>query len=727
MVFMAGEKRLCMQCMLEIDNRDVICPYCGYPVGSKQPKPFLTQGAVLEGKYLVGKMIKRNADSAVYIGRDVVLSRTIEIREFFPSTVAVRNDDMIGVSAGEGYADIYAEYLESFIRLWKNLMRFKGLPALFEVYNVFELNGTAYAVTDHNESTTFRKILDTMNVEANPFSLSRTTTLIMSILSTVESLHTANVVHRGISPESLVLSSDGTLKITGFAIAQVRTTKNKIINSVCDGYAAIEQYDFNWQQGSWTDIYSIGALIYKMLTGRTLPPAPSRLNDEEVFFTDEERSRIPPKIIDLIEGCLVLMPQGRMKDIHDIIDVFKPKEMSAKTVTAVRNRAVFRESKEEKASTAPVVRAANVLIPESQRIREKQALEQEKKPLEIIKPQQAEAVTKTTIVKPYAPSNEQKLREQQEALEEKRRREELFLKHQEELAREKAEAERLRKQYDEQLRQQNKESRRRIMENSAAGRAVVKAGDEADKIKKKINKGVKKSINPATAAVGIAVLVSVTCVFITFLLYGTVLYKYVDAPILDNCLSNFFFLPVNNDRSDAEEIEYVSVADFRNLTKEYIENDPIYAKRYKIEFVYDYCDTVRAGLVFSQSVQPEEKVPVGSPITVFISKGIQMITFIDVKGMQYAEAEKQLTEAGFTVIRNEVYNIGFYKQDEVKSYSLVAGDEYPKGTEVTLNVWSAPPLSPPTTTQPSDQPSQSQPQQNNDGGLFSLLRDWFGF
>lgn len=696
---MADNQHFCMQCMLETDRKETVCPYCGYPVNSKQPKPYLPQGILIRERYLVGKMIKRNTDSAIYIGRDTERNKTVEIREFFPAKVSKREEDMKTVSPGEGYDGIYREYLVSFIQLWRNLMRFKGLPALFEVSDVFEENSTAYAVTDHNDSTTFRKILDTMNVEENPFSLKRTQTLIMSILSTVESLHTANVVHRGISPETLVLSSDGMLKITGFSIPQVRTTKNTIINSVCDGYAAIEQYDFNWQQGSWTDIYSIGALIYKMLTGRTLPSAPARLNDEEVFFTDEETERIPKNIIELIKECLVLMPQGRIKDIHDIINVFIPQEASKKTVSTVRSRPAAAENDDD----------VKIYKPENKSLR-------------------ADGVMLSgadkTKTKPLAVSpQQQKFLEKKAAELEKQEQHGQTQRPIEKFEQEQLQAEKIRRQREEEIRQRNLASQK----TASPVTIPVKAVPE------KPVRRIQKKENPVTLAVGIAAAVSVGCILLTFILYGTVLYKYVDAPVLDNCLSPISFLPVNSENAGSDDIEYVDVPDFRNLTREYIENDALYNKKYNIEYEYDWCDTVEKGYVFSQSISEGNQVEEGTTITVYISKGIEMLKFVDVKDKQYDEAEKLLTEIGFKVVKKEIYNIGLYTQGKVISASLDVGDEYPRGTEVTLSVWGTPPVTLPSTTQSqSESPSQQSPfspgQNDNDRpDFFSFWRDVFGF
>lgn len=722
---MGDMNNLCMQCMLETDKKQIVCPYCGYPVNSKQAKEYYPQRAYIRDRYLVGKMIKRNIDSAVYIGKDEHSGKTVEIREFFPTKISLRGEDGVSVCAAEGYTDIYDEYRESFLHLWKNLMRFKGLPALFDVLEVFEEGGTIYAVTDHNDSTTFRKILDTMNVEENPFSVKRTQTLIMSILSTVESLHTANVVHRGISPETLVLSSDGTLKLTGFAIAQVRTSKNKLLCSVCDGYAPIEQYDFNWQQGSWTDIYSIGALIYKMLTGRTLPPAPARLNDEEVFFTPEEYERIPHNIIELIKGCLSLMPQGRMKDIHDIINVFSPREAVKQTVTAVKSRAVVREPSPKKAELTPQVRPVNAIIPESRKALERESQEQH---IEIVKPRQAEAVTKTSAPRGMVNFEQQRLEQEREALEEKKRREELYLEQQKQLEKQKLLEEQKRREREEEIKRKSRERRRKAMENSAAGRAVSRAEEKAEELGDKIHKRIHREKSPVTLAVTISLSVAVICVFMTFLLYGTVLYRYVDAPVLDNCLAKIEFLPVNHANDGKVDVEFVKVADFRTLTREYIENDALYNKKYNIVFEEDYCDTVEKGFVFSQSVQPGEKVAEGSTITVFISKGIEIHSFPDVRGMQFAEAEAQLRQLGFEVTKKTIYNIGIYTAGKVISGSLTVGEEYPRGTAVTLEVWGEPPVTLPSTTEPTQsQQSPQSPIQGGAEGFFSFWRDLIGF
>ncbi len=700
----------CPQCMKQLENGEKVCSACGFNSSSVQPKPYLPFGTVLKGRYIVGKMIKKTVDSAVYLAFDTLNSKTIEIREFFPLPIAERGDDGVTLSAKNGFEEVYSEYLHSFVQLWRNLMRFRGLPALFDVNDLITCFGTGYAVTDHNDGTTFRKVLDSADISNHPFTLRRTKELIVPMLSTVESLHTANVVHRGISPETLILTSDGKLKIVGFAISQVRSTKNTALNSVHDGYSAVEQYGFNWQQGAWTDIYSIGALIYKLLTGRDLKSAPERLNDPEVYFTDDEKKRIPESVRSLITRCLEVMPQQRVKTIAEIRDVFVPFESKPSSVTRI---------------ATPTDRQSNAV---RVRTNDREKLPEKPKKPEIVKPKQAVPVTKTAQSKSVTISERERL-EELEKKEELKREQERRAIEEEERRRREAEEMRIRLQREAEMKRQlktrKKQEKQAKQENSKIAQSRKKLTDD---IKNKIEKERQKPRNPIVLGVTIAISIALVGVLTVMLLYGTVLYKVFDAPSLDNALSVFSFLPINSDREDEDDVTYVSVPNFYELTKEYIESNSAYLRKYNIVFEYDYCDTVKAGYVFSQSVKAEEKVPMGTTVTVYISKGIEMITMIDVGDMKIDEATAQLEAIGFAVNKVEKYNNGFKRTGYITDYSLIAGEEYPKGTEVTVSYWGKPLVTTQPPTSEGEQNGTTQPGTDisDRWGLFSLLERIFG-
>ncbi len=711
---MAQQDNRCMQCMKPLDNGESVCSRCGFSANSVQSEPYLPFGTLLKGRYVVGKIIKKTVDSAVYIGFDLLSSKSIEIREFFPLPIAQRCEDKLTLSHKHGYEELYGEYLQSFTQLWRNLMRFRGLPALFNVNDIVTCFGTAYAITDHNDGTTFRKVLESADIVSHPFTLKRTKELIVPMLSTVESLHTANIVHRGISPETLILTSDGSLKIVGFTIPQVRTTKNDVLSSVYDGYSAIEQYGFNWQQGAWTDIYSIGALIYKLLTGRELMNAPMRMNNEEIEFTDEEKSRIPESVRTLIKRCLAIMPKERVKSIAEIRDVFVPFEAKPSSVTRV---------------ATPAYRSQNGV---RVKISDRDIPQPTRELPEISKPKQAVPQTKTSQSKTVTVNERERLEELEKA---KQIKEEQLKRAKEEEERQKRELEERRvrlQQENERQRQLKVQKKQERIDNSKISQATQKIRDKASEtnseIKQKIKAKREKTKNPIVLGVTIAISIALIGVLTVMLLYGTVLYKVFDAPSLDNALSSFAFLPINKDANSDNDIKYVSVPNFYELTEEYINSNSAYAKKYNIVYEYDYCDTVKKGYVFKQSVDADEQVPIGTTITVYISKGIEMITMIDVKKMNVEEAEEKLTQLGFAVKTVEKYNNGFKKTGTVSEYSLTAGESYPKGTDVTLKYWGKPlaTTKPPESDETTDETTAADTQEPTRWGIFSLLDSIFG-
>lgn len=689
---MSDMQSFCMQCMNKLGEGETVCPNCGCSGPCSQDSLYLPQGTVLFERYLVGKMIKRTIDSAVYIGFDKNADKVIEIREFLPTGICSRAEDGLTLEPSQERQPIYDEYCRSFAQLWRNLMRFRGLPAIFDVNDVAEFNGTVYAFTDHNDCTTFAKILRNMDIESRPLTLKKVKDLIVPMLSTIESLHTANVVHRGLSPETLVLGSDGKLKITGFAIPQVRTTKNKVMCSVCDGYSAIEQYGFNWQQGSWTDIYSMGAIIYKLLTGRTVKAAPLRLGDDEIEFTAEELSRIPQSVTELIRKCLAVMPQDRIKNISEIRTVFLPFETTAKNVTRLSSPA--REIRNVR------VMAGDTLTP----------VQQPKEPTVIVKPRQA--VLKRS-------GNQNVVVSEKERLEKIKKKQ----AEQAEILEKQREAERQRVLWAQQERERHLAEQVRKKEEK---RAKAKSKKENSKIAifaAKIKKAQNE--NPAVLGLFIAVAVVVGCSLVSLTLYGTVLFRVFDAPILDNCLSAFSFLPINK-QDNSEQINLIETPDFSGFTREYIESNDAFMKKYNISFAEDYCSTTKAGYAFDQSIKPGEQVPKGSSITVYISKGIEMIKFPDVTGQNYNEAYNTLTNMGFDVTAEYTFNGGLHTADTVKSASLNVGEEYPRDTQVVLTVWNKP-LE--ITTRPAaenDETTSAQGEEKYGFDWFSILERIFG-
>ena len=93
------------------------------------------------------------------------------------------------------------------------------------------------------------------------------TKLFPPIFTTLSLIHNAGIIHRGICPENILITVKGEIKLIGFCISSMRTQNTELNAELYSGYAAPEQYNSLEWQGTWTDVYAISAVLYRMLTG----------------------------------------------------------------------------------------------------------------------------------------------------------------------------------------------------------------------------------------------------------------------------------------------------------------------------------------------------------------------------------------------------------------------------------------------------------------------------
>lgn len=193
--------------------------------------------------------------------------------------------------------------------------------------------------------------------------------------------------------------------------------------------------------------------------------------------------------------------------------------------------------------------------------------------------------------------------------------------------------------------------------------------------------------------------VVIVIVFVT--LYSTMLYDYMKIPALDSVLSSFSFLPINIDKNETtepepiydvtdditEETKTAVVADFKTLRYQDIKQNAVFNNSFNIVYEFQYSDEYEKNQVISQSIPFGQSVPVGTTITIVISKGVESKVLKDVIGMNFEDAKAVLEDDGFIVKKKLLENDGAQTPDEVFIMSLVAGLEFEKGTEITLSVW----------------------------------------
>ena len=304
-----------MGCMHEI-GEEKKCPYCGYHADTVQPSPFLPVRTLIGNRYLIGKVVEKNGEGATYIGWDIKDKKAVNIREFIPDSFTTRVPTSLNLQVSLGSEGTFAELRRSFEELWSKLARLNGLSALINVTHVFEDYGTSYAVYDHFDGISLRDFL--LRSKTGYLSWEKARQLLMPTLQTLGNLHSNGIIHRGISPTTLVIGEDGKIKITGFSIGEARAVGSRIMPQIFDGYAAVEQYGFDAQQGPWTDIYGFTAVLYRTLIGSDPISSKERMANDRLMVPGKFAEALPAYVINGLINGLQILPQDRTRTVEQL-------------------------------------------------------------------------------------------------------------------------------------------------------------------------------------------------------------------------------------------------------------------------------------------------------------------------------------------------------------------------------------------------------------------------
>ncbi len=226
------------------------------------PYRSLRQGEMLNW-YRVERILGRGGFGVIYLATDTNLDVLVAIKEY-RALLPDRDSDTDTFTQGVSRAA--SEGVQSFIREARNLVRFKH-PNIVRVMSVFELNDTAYMVMEFEEGNDLREHLQRPD-NATEEALKA---LIRPISKGLAEIHRHGFVHRDIKPANILVRNDGSPVLLDFGSARssAQTGSEDHTALVSAGYSPLEQYsgDSDQQQGPWTDIYALGAVLYFAVTG----------------------------------------------------------------------------------------------------------------------------------------------------------------------------------------------------------------------------------------------------------------------------------------------------------------------------------------------------------------------------------------------------------------------------------------------------------------------------
>ena len=239
-----------------------------------QPLNALPQGYRLQ-EYELVRVLGFGGFGMTYLGFDHNLDKPVAIKEYLPSDIAIRTADRSVAAQASEFRGDFQWGLDRFVDEARTLARFDHRH-IIKVHRFFEAHGTAYIVMEYAEGETLSAHLE----RKGSLQEAELKAILYPLLDGLEVVHGADFLHRDIKPGNIVLRDvDGSPVLLDFGAARqaVGAKSRSVTSIVTPGYAPIEQYSSRGHQGPWTDLYALGGVCYRALTGDVPDDATDRV------------------------------------------------------------------------------------------------------------------------------------------------------------------------------------------------------------------------------------------------------------------------------------------------------------------------------------------------------------------------------------------------------------------------------------------------------------------
>lgn len=228
-------------------------------------------------EYVIERTLGGGGFGITYLARDKNLNLPVAVKEYLPGELALRAADDSVHPLGDAFADEFKWGLERFLAEARVLATFRH-PNIVRVLRYFIFNGTGYIVMEYESGESLKHWLPRQGA-INQQTLLK---LLYPLLDGLEVVHNANFLHRDIKPDNIYVRDDGTPVLIDFGSARSTTTDSDLTNIVSPGFAPFEQYHSKGNQGPWTDLYSLAAVMYWLISGAKPLDSLSRLKQDSM-------------------------------------------------------------------------------------------------------------------------------------------------------------------------------------------------------------------------------------------------------------------------------------------------------------------------------------------------------------------------------------------------------------------------------------------------------------
>jgi hypothetical protein len=305
-------------------------------------------------EYRIVKVLGTGSFGIVYIAENKYFKETVALKEFLPTDLACRPEDVRVIPLSSDTEKAFHWARQKFLEEARTL-RELGQPVphrnIVRVRQFIEANDTAYMVMDYEEGKPLSQLLE----EQGPLPEDELKSILEPLLDGLARVHAASVWHRDIKPSNILIRPDGSPVLIDFGAARrdMAGADRSVMSFFSPAYAAPEQIYGAGKQGPWTDIYALGATLYRAVTGDKPTNAAERL--QGVSYTSVAQavqSDYSQAVLAAVDAALELKPENRPQSIREWRGLLEGK--IGPIVAAEDDATVVQPDRPEAASTITV-------------------------------------------------------------------------------------------------------------------------------------------------------------------------------------------------------------------------------------------------------------------------------------------------------------------------------------------------------------------------------------
>lgn len=331
-----SNESVCVDCFKDTGGEDV-CMNCGY----EQHKTNLTEDIAclhphtVLNKYIIGRVLSIDENCITYKAYDVNLERIVLIKELFPFNkgLATRLDD--GVTVAVSNNEVFNVMKDNFI-LCSQKIRNTAHDSIVAFYDEFEANSTAYQVIEFIEGISLQQYFE----QVQKLSFEESLDIMLPIMEAMDALHKSGVIYGSLSPDNIYISVGGDIKLGDFDNS-IFTEERVVLGGtkIVDGYSCVGMYK-NAVPDVQFDIYSVGAIWYRLLSGVRPPKACDRVKKDKIVPLSKLGAAAPDYVESIIFRAMSIKDKEHFATMEEFIksvrgEGWMPKRKGNKLVSGI--------------------------------------------------------------------------------------------------------------------------------------------------------------------------------------------------------------------------------------------------------------------------------------------------------------------------------------------------------------------------------------------------------